>query len=147
MYGFVVALHAVAATIWTGGHLVLALSVLPQVLREKDVAFISRFESGYERIGIPALIVQVVTGFWLASTLLPDPRAWLDFTNPVARLVAVKVALLLATALLAADARLRVIPNLDESNLKSLAFHIAPVTIISVLFVIAGVSFRFGWLS
>jgi hypothetical protein len=46
----------------------------------------------------------------------------------------------------AIDARLRVIPVLSEKNLSVMAWHIIPVTIFSVLFVVAGVSFRTGWL-
>jgi len=45
------------------------------------------------------------------------------------------------------DARLRIIPRLSASNLRALAWHIVPVTLIAVLFVITGVGFRFGWLS
>jgi len=46
--------------------------------------------------------------------------------------------------LLAADAKLRIIPRLSEKKLISLAWHIIPVTIISVLFIVTGVSFRTG---
>jgi len=46
----------------------------------------------------------------------------------------------------AADARLRLIPNLSRENLTAIAWHIVPVTIVSILFVAAGVAFRTGWL-
>lgn len=146
MYGFLLLLHVLAATIWTGGHLVLAFVILPRALREKDVEGIRRFESGYERIGIPALLIQVATGLWMAHRLLPDVALWFDLSNPVSRPIAAKLALLGLTVLLAADARLRIIPRLSEKNLVSLAFHIVPVTIVAVLFVVVGVSFRTGWL-
>ena len=145
MYGIILLLHVLAATVWTGGHLVLALIVLPRVLREKVPAELLRFESGYETIGIPALLVQVMTGVWLAHRRVPDLSQWLNFDNPVARLIGVKLLLLAVTILLAADARLRVIPKLSEQNLRSLALHIIPVTVVSVLFVVVGVSFRTGW--
>ena len=35
MYGWVIFLHVLAATVWTGGHLVLATTVLPRALRER----------------------------------------------------------------------------------------------------------------
>ena len=146
MYGILLLLHVLAATIWTGGHLVLAIAVLPQVLRERSPARLLQFESRYERIGIPALLVQVVTGLWLAYHLLPDAGQWFNLDNPVARPIAAKLFLLAVTMAFAIDARLRLIPNLSEKNLVAMAWHIVPVTIVSVLFVVVGVSFRTGWL-
>ena len=71
MYGTLLLLHVLAATIWTGGHLVLALTVLPRVLRERSPAELLRFESAYERIGLPALGVQgrYVTSGSMAGSL------------------------------------------------------------------------------
>ena len=139
-------LHVLAATVWTGGHLVLATTVLPRVLRNRSPEDLLTFESAYERIGIPSLLVQVVTGLWLAHRLVPNVAHWFDLDNPVSRPIAAKLVLLAMTIAFAADARLRVIPNLTEDNLSSMAWHIIPVTIISVLFVVVGVAFRTGWL-
>jgi putative copper export protein len=147
MYGTLLLLHILGATIWTGGHLVLALVVLPKVLREKAPAELLRFESGFEKIGIPALLVQVATGLWLAHQMVPDVGQWLDFGNPLSRGIGAKLMLLAITIAFAADARLRIIPRLTEKNLTALAWHIIPVTVVSVLFVVVGVSFQTGWLS
>jgi putative copper export protein len=145
MYGFVLLLHVLAATVWTGGHLVLALSLLPRALRERSTSELLRFESAYERVGIPALLVQVVTGLWLARLVAPDASLWFSFSNPVSVLVGVKLLLLGITLVIAAHARIRVIPKLTADTLGVLAWHIVAVTAISVLFVVIGVSFRTGW--
>lgn len=145
MYGTILLIHILSATIWTGGHLVIALTVLPRVLREKAPQELLKFESRYEYIGIPSLLLQLITGVWLAYRLIPDVSQWFAFDNPVTTLIFVKLMLLLATLIFAADARFRLIPNLTERNLKALAYHIIPVTVISVLFVVIGVSFRTGW--
>lgn len=145
MYGVMLLLHVLAATVWTGGHLVLALGILPRVLREKDPAELLRFESAYERIGLPALLVQAVSGLWLAYRVVPDVSRWLDPADPLARLLAAKLLLLAITIAFALDARLRIIPRLSARNLTALAWHIVPVTVVSVLFVVLGVSFRTGW--
>jgi putative copper export protein len=145
MYGVLLLLHVLAATVWTGGHLVLALTVLPRILKEKSPSELLRFESAYERIGIPALLIQVATGLWLAHRLVPDVSRWFAFDDPVARLIGTKLVLLAVTLALAADARLRIIPRLSQENLGSLAWHIVPVSVVSVLFVVIGVSFRAGW--
>jgi putative copper export protein len=145
MYGILLLLHVLAATVWTGGHLVLALTILPRVLRERSPSELLRFESSYELIGIPALLIQVATGLWLAHRLVPDVSRWFTFDDPVARLIGAKLVLLAVTLALAADARLRIIPRLSPENLGSLARHIVPVTVVSVLFVLVGVSFRAAW--
>lgn len=139
-------MHILAATIWTGGHLVLAIAILPRVLRERSPARLLEFESAYERIGIPSLVVQIATGLWLAHRMVPELSRWLAFDDPVATLVGVKLLLLATTVAFALDARLRLIPRLSEQNLGALAWHIVPVTLVSVLFVVVGVSFRTGWL-
>ena len=146
MYGVLLFLHILAATVWTGGHLVLATVILPKVLKERSPEMLHSFESRYERIGIPALLIQVVTGFWLAYRLAPDVGQWFDLSVLASRPIAAKIALLAITILFAVDARLRLIPNLSRDNLTAMAWHIVPVTIVSVLFVLVGVAFRTGWL-
>ena len=91
-------LHLLGAAIWVGGHLVLALGILPGALRRRDPQAIRAFEQVYERIGIPALLLQVVSGLWLASLWLPFDH-WFGAT-PVARALQLKLLLLAATAAL-----------------------------------------------
>lgn len=124
----------------------LALTILPQVLREKSPAELLRFESAFERVGLPALFIQIVTGVWLAHRMIPSVTQWFTFDNPVSHLIITKLLLLVITAVLALDSRLRLIPKLSADTLPSLAWHIVLVTILSVLFVVVGVSFRSGWL-
>ncbi len=137
-------LHLLGAAIWTGGHLVLALGVLPAALRHRDAAAIQAFESRFERIGIPALLIQVVTGVMLLGRYFPEWSLILDWANPMARAGLLKLGLLALTLGLALDARLRIIPKLSKDNLTALAWHIIPVTIMSVAFVYIGLRFRFG---
>lgn len=49
-----VIVHAQAATVWTCGHFVLDLGVLPRALREQS-----------------ALAIQMVSGVWMGSIDLP----------------------------------------------------------------------------
>ncbi|MFY8205927.1 MAG: CopD family protein [Arenimonas sp.] len=122
------------------------LTILPGALRRRSTEELMRFESSFERIGLPALVVQVLTGLWLAHALLPDITLWFDLGVPAARPIALKLSLLALTVVLAADARLRVIPRLRAETLNGLAWHIAAVTLIAVSFVATGVAFRAGWL-
>ena len=145
MHGVILLLHLLAATVWTGGHLILATVILPRALKQNSLTELMQFESAFERIGVPALLIQVASGLWLAYALIPI-GGWFDLTNPVSRPIALKLILLALTIGLAADARIRVIPKLSVQTLHSLAWHIIAVTVIAVLFVATGISFRTGWL-
>jgi putative copper export protein len=106
-YYIVLSLHILGATVWAGGHLVLTLTILPDALRQHRAATVSEFEQRFERIGLPALAVQIVTGLWLAEHLLGPPDHWFD-GNAVARSVQLKLGLLGVTVGLAIHARFRV---------------------------------------
>jgi putative copper export protein len=143
IYFLLLVAHILGACIWVGGHIVLATRILPRALRERKASLISDFEHAYERIGLPALAIQVVTGLWLATRLLGAPSNW--FTDsPPARVVQLKLALLAATVALAIHAKVRVIPRLRDDNLGTLAAHIAAVTTLAVLFTVAGASLPMG---
>jgi putative copper export protein len=146
MYGILLLLHLLSATIWTGGHIVLSVVVLPKVLRARSPEMLLDFESAYEKIGMPALIVQVVTGLLLAYRFVPDVGQWFNMANPISHAITAKLTLLALTVGFAINARLRVIPVLSKENLGEMAWHIIAVTTLSMLFVAVGISFRTGWL-
>ncbi len=146
MYGLLLFLHILGATIWTGGHIVLSVIVLPKALKERSTEQLLNFESVYEKLGMPALIVQVITGFMLAYRMLPDITQWFNLSHPISYVLTAKFVLLALTIGFAVDARFRVMPVLSENNLNVMAWHIIPVTIFSILYLIAGVSFRTGWM-
>jgi putative copper export protein len=143
MYRYVLLLHVLAATVWTGGHLVLALRILPDVLKRRSASMLLDFEKRYEALGMSALVVQVISGVWLASQLVPWSM-WLSLGNPISRMVVMKLACLALTICFALDAQLRVLPRLRDDNVQTMVPHITAVTILAVLFVVAGVGFRTG---
>lgn len=144
MYKYLLLIHILAATLWTGGHLVLALGFLPRILRERSVAELIAFESSYEKWGMSALILQVISGLWLAHIRLPDVGAWFAGESFVARLILLKLALLGLTLAVAMDARLRIIPRLSAETLPAMAVRIRLITLLGVAFVIVGTTFRTG---
>ncbi|NRR92169.1 CopD family protein [Winogradskyella undariae] len=138
----IIFLHIICATIWTGGHLILALGFLPKALSKNDFSIIEQFESKFERIGIPALLILVITGIYMASIYTTDFFKF-DFSNHQNKHIYIKLILLLCTVLLAVHARFFLIP---KKKLKPLAYHIGLVTLIAVLFVFVGFSLRSGGL-
>ena len=145
VFPLLVIVHALAATVWTGGHLVLDLGVLPRALRERSAAAIRSFEETFEPLGLTALAIQVATGLCMGWVYLPGFQGLLSPANPIGMLVGVKLLLLLAaTAGLAIHAQLRLIPNLTDDNLSGLAWHIRGITALAIAFVVVGAFIRLG---
>lgn len=138
----IIFLHIIAATIWTGGHLILSLSFLPKALKKNDFTIIEQFESKFERIGIPALLILVISGIYMAIVYAPEFFEF-DFSDHYTKHIFIKLTLLIFTILLALHARLVLIP---KRNLKPLSFHIILVTLLAVIFVFVGFSARSGGL-
>ncbi len=135
-------LHVLGASIWVGGHLLLLLRYLPEALRDRDPSIIQDFERKYEAIGIPALLLQLVTGLLLGARYQAN---WFSFANPVDLTFNLKLVLLLLTLLLGIHARFFLLPKLAPEGLVPLARHIAAVTVLAIGFVYLGISFRYGY--
>jgi len=144
LFSLLVVVHALAATVWTGGHLVLDLGVLPKALRERDAAVIRSFEATFEPLGLSALAIQVVSGVWMVAIYLPGFCGLFNPANPMGMLAGVKLLLLAATVALALHARLRLIPHLNNDNLSPLAWHIRAITALAIAFVVVGAGLRLG---
>lgn len=141
---WLVLLHVLGASVWLGGHLVLSIGFLPRALARKDISIITHFEQHYEQVGIPALLLQVVTGLWMATIYVPFSE-WLSLATPHHRLLWVKLGLLLATIGLAVHARFFLIPRFSLARLPVLALHILLVTVFALALLVAGLSFRFNY--
>ena len=144
VFPLLVIVHALAATVWTGGHLVLDLGVLPRALRAQSAEAIRSFEETFEPLGLTALALQVLTGLWMGWIYLPGFQGLLKPANPIGLLVGVKLLLLAATAALAIHARLPLITNLTDDNLTGLAWHIRGITALAIAFAMVGALIRLG---
>lgn len=134
----IIVLHLLGASVWVGGHLVLLLSVLPPALRRRDPRIVLRFEERYERVGIPALVIQLFTGLWLAHRFVPGIIDAFTFTDPIRVAVATKILLLLATMAIGMHARLRIIPRLTAERLTALAAHIVLINGLAIALLVLG---------
>lgn len=137
-------LHLLGATVWVGGHLILLFTVLPSALAQRDPLILLNFEKRYERIGVPALLLQVITGIWMAHRYVPGILPAFDFGDRLQSLIAWKVILLVMIMLIGAHARFRIIPRLTQERLPLMAFHVLVVTILSVVLLVVGASVRWA---
>jgi uncharacterized membrane protein len=49
---FLLIIHLLAATVWIGGHLILAFRYLPEAIRTKDLEKLKAFKDKFEPIGM-----------------------------------------------------------------------------------------------
>lgn len=140
---WLIILHLIGAGIWIGGHLVLTLSILPEVLKSRNFEPLLYFEKKFEKIGMPALLLQIITGVALALKYSPTLIA---FETAQQTAISIKFFLLFATIALAINARLFIFPKLNDKNLNFLAIHIVLVTLFALGFLFCGVAVRFGGL-
>ena len=131
-------LHLIAATIWVGGHLVLAIGYLPKALKRKDFSYIGNFEKTYEPIGMPSLAVLIITGILMAYDYNAGFSSWFSFATPIERVVSLKLTFLLTTVCFAISAQTRVFPKLRKGQLNKftmlLIFFLFPYHTFSLLF-------------
>jgi putative copper export protein len=144
VFSVLVIVHALAATVWTGGHLVLDLGVLPKALKQQRADVILDYEQTFEPLGLGALAIQVATGLWMGWIYLPGFEGLFTAQSPVAALISAKLVLLVATLALAVHARLRLIPQLTDDSLTGLAWHIRGITALAIAFVVVGAAIRLG---
>lgn len=137
-------IHLFAATIWIGGHLVLCIGYMPRALKQKDPSIITSFEKSYEKIGLPALLLLVISGVMLSYNYDVKVTDWFSFKGAIETVISIKLTLLLCTLALAIHARLFIIPKLSVKNLTLMGLHIIAITIIGITMMVVGTFVRFG---
>ncbi len=139
---WLVLVHVLGATVWVGGHLILSIGFVPRALKLKDVSIVIMFEKSFERIGIPALLMQIITGLWMAGLYI-SPGQWFSLASVHHQYLWIKIGLVVGTMTLAVHARFFIIPRLSVHNLPTMAFHIVLVTVLAVALLLTGLSFRY----
>lgn len=138
--------HLLAATIWVGGHLFLAIRILPEAFKKKDPYVLKNFKSKYEPIGMPALLVLLFTGVLMAYDYDVTITKWFSFSNGIEKIVSLKLILLFTTLIMALFAEKFIFPKLRSERLFPAAFFIITVTTIGVTMLILGSWVRIGGL-
>jgi putative copper export protein len=146
MHHFYLIVHLLGASIWVGGHLLLLFRYLPEALKTKNPEVISQFEKKFEPIGLPALLIQIVTGIIMAYNYNVGFKKWFQFENGIETIISIKLLLLFATLLLAVHARIFIIPKLSSTNLNQLAWHILAINIIAMALLVFGTMVQYGGL-
>lgn len=144
LYKAMVMLHVFGACVWIGGHIVLIAMVLPKAMREADPKPVLDFERGYGRLGLAALIVQLLTGLWLANRWIGDWSTVFSEPTPQGHLILSKLTVLIITVGLAGFTYHSVLPRVEERGLRAFALLSGAATMLAVVMLILGVGIRTG---
>lgn len=98
----------------------------------------------FEPLGLPALLLQIITGILLAYHYNVRIENWFSFSNGIEKVVSIKLLLLFFTVVLAAHARFFIIPRLHSGNLLQLGIHILLINIIAIAMLVIGTLIRVG---
>ena len=128
-------IHVLAATVWVGGHITVALGFLPEALRRRDPRLLMEFERVYgKRVGLPSLVIAAATGIAMAHSY----SGWFGTAWPIGAKI-ILFAILIATIVTGRRELHR-----GDTRIGRFAVHVWVITIISILFVVLGWHIRFG---
>ena len=139
-------IHLLAASIWVGGHLFLILRILPATLQQKDISILSDFRLKFGKIGMPSLLILVVTGILLAYDYNVPISDWFSFSNPIEKIISIKLLLLFTSLSLAVHAQKVVFPKLTSNRMLPAIVEIIIFSLIAVSMLILGSLLNFGGL-
>ena len=137
-------IHLLAATIWVGGHLILLLKYVPKAIKSNSLNDITFFRKNFESVGIPSLLILLVTGILMAYHYEITIDKWFTFESSIEKLVSLKLILFFCTILLAFTAVKFIFPKLQNKPSFLLYLFISLVTIIAISMLILGSLVRIG---
>jgi len=145
-YQLMVIMHILGACVWLGGHVVLVGAVLPTAISSGQIDHLKRFVKGFGRLGLPALILQLLTGIWLANRWIPSWSGIFTEPTPQGHLVLTKLLLIALSVPLAGYTYHRAAPRLSQDRMIPFVAVTAAIAALAALMLIAGVGVRTGGL-
>jgi hypothetical protein len=131
-----ITLHIIGAAALAGGHLIFALGVLPRAMRAKDANMLLAFSKAFTPVGHAALLIQIVTGLWLAMPYFANRTS-------ATVLVEIKILLLILVLAITIHAKVRVAKRLPES-MGAFAGHVVANAVLATALLVLGSALRFG---
>lgn len=144
MHHILLLLHLMAASVWVGGHLFLSIRFLPEALKKKDPSKLINFKDKFEPLGLPSLLILLVTGILMAYDYDVTFSKWFSFSSAIERVVSIKLILIFTTVAMAINAQLFVFPKITSERLVPVAIQIITITLIGVAMLVFGSLVRIG---
>jgi uncharacterized membrane protein len=131
-----VTLHVIGAAALAGGHLIFALGILPRAMKAKDSDMILSYQKAFTPVGHAALLIQIVTGLWLAMPYFAN-------RTPATMLIEIKILLLILVLAITIHAKVRVAKRLPDS-MGAFAGHVIANAVLATVLLVLGSAIRFG---
>ncbi len=133
-------IHLICATIWVGGHLYVATIIIPSILKKRDAKRLLDFEKSFEPLGMPSLLILIITGVWMMYQYGVTFSDLFSFSTPIETAISLKVLFLLATVALAISAQSWVLPSVRKSpkRIPIVAGHVIMVALLGVALLTVG---------
>lgn len=144
IYKIMVMLHVLGACVWIGGLAALMYTTLPAALRRTDPERVIEVARGFGRLGLGALVVQLLTGFWLAHRWIADWSRVISEPTPQTHLILSKITLLGMTVALAGFTYHHALPRIAEGRLRHFAVLSVLTAVLAILMLAIGVGIRTG---
>lgn len=144
MHHFLLILHILSASVWIGGHLILAIRYVPEAIKLKSNLPITNFRNKFEPLGMLALIILVITGVAMAYDYDVKIDTWFSFFSPIEKVISSKLILFVITVISAIFATISIFPKLNGKVTNLLVFFIYLVTIIALTMAVLGTFIRYG---
>lgn len=137
-------IHLLAATVWIGGHLILAIRYLPEAIKTKDLDNLKSFKDKFEPVGIPSLTTLVITGILMAYDYDVTLVKWFSFSSGIEKVISIKIILFFISLILAISAQLYIFPKLTACKHHYVTILIIVVTFIAISMLVLGSLIRIG---
>lgn len=139
-------LHLIAAAVWLGGTLLMALSCLPALWSRDGLPSLPAVFRVAERLHLAALLLLLATGYGLAWHWLPDAASWFQSDLRQANLIQLKWLLMIAAAALSGWARIYLLPVWTPSRRIALSVYLLGNLLIALAMTWLGTRFRYDGL-
>ena len=135
-YKLLVVFHIIGAATLAGGHLIFALGIVPGALRNKDADALRAYSKAFTPVGHAALLVQLITGIWLAVPYFQGRQAGVQ-------LVEAKFLVLFLIIVITLHLKVRVAKKLPDS-IGLFAGHVMANATLAVVLLVLGAGLRLG---
>lgn len=113
-------------------------------IKQKDISLINDFRYKFGKIGMPSLIILLITGILSAYDYDVTFYKWFSFSTAIETIVSIKLLLVFATLAAVIYTQKFVFPKLTSQNMMPTIIGISIVTFFSVAMLILGSFVRIG---
>lgn len=138
-------LHLVAAAVWFGAYLLLAMAIYLPARRQNDLRTMDQVLRWIDPVALSALVVAVISGYVLGMHWLPSVLQWFQADTDHASLIRWKWLLLIGALLWSAWGRIYLLPTFAvRARFNALGVYLFGHVALGLGLIVLGTLFRYG---